>query len=336
MDFKLFLAVVKRYKRVVISGTVLAIVLSVLSYGTPGLKGGKPTIVPRGTEVWQGDAEILISEEGFPYGRAVTQVIPGKGVDVPAQTYGDEAYLSSLSSVYAAMANGNALQQQVAKETHIAVCPAKVTCGTVVAAEVADPNTSAPLPLVTVTASAPTATDAAKLATTTISVLRNEITQQEAASGTPVDQRVEVQTLKSGSPATLTQGHSKSIPILVLFAVLAASIALAFILNNHSEDPVRSTRRRLDEGLGQGGLGTGAGNGRVAEPEHGLLQTRGGRTQLIGLRRGASGTRLANEENAAHRTVAEESSATDRRWAWSDRTPPHPPPPSGIEPESRD
>ena len=87
MDFKLFLAVVKRYKRVVISGTVLGVVLSVLSYGMPGLKGGKPTIIPRGTEVWQGDAEILISEEGFPYGRAVTQVIPGKGVDVPAQTY---------------------------------------------------------------------------------------------------------------------------------------------------------------------------------------------------------------------------------------------------------
>ena len=89
--------------------------------------------------------------------------------------------------------------------------------------------------------------------TTTVSVLRSEITQQQAASGTPVDQRVELQTLKSGSPATLAQGHSKSIPILVLFAVLSASIALAFILNNHSDDPVRSTRRRLDEGLGPDG-----------------------------------------------------------------------------------
>ena len=71
MDFKLFLGVLKRYKRVVISGTVLAVVLSVLSYGTPGLKGGKPTIIPRGAEVWQGEAEVLISQAGFPYGRAV-------------------------------------------------------------------------------------------------------------------------------------------------------------------------------------------------------------------------------------------------------------------------
>ena len=66
MDFKLFLAVLKRYKRMVISGVVLAVVLSVLSYGTPGLKGGKPTIIPRGSEVWEGEAELLISQAGIP------------------------------------------------------------------------------------------------------------------------------------------------------------------------------------------------------------------------------------------------------------------------------
>ena len=60
------------------------------------------------------------------------------------------------------------------------------------AAEVADLNDRVPLPLITVTASAPTAADAAKLATTTVSVLRSEITQQQAAAGTPVDQRVAV------------------------------------------------------------------------------------------------------------------------------------------------
>lgn len=351
MDFKLFLGVVKRYKRIVISGSVLAVVLSVLSYGMPGMKGGKPTIIPRGSEVWQAEAELLISEEGFPYGRAVTQVIPGKGTSIPPQTYGDEGYLASLSSVYAAMANGTSLQHEVAAEAHVPVCPSGVTaagssttassagpCGTVTAAEVADPNTSTPLPLVTLTASAPTAGDAAKLATTTVSVLQSNITQQQAAAGTPVDQRVRLQTLQSGAVATLTQGHSKSIPMLVLFAIVSASIALAFILNSHSEDPVRSTRRRLDEGLApDGGLAVaGGGNGRVGEPEHGWVQTRG-RTQLIGLRRGVSGTRLANEEAAAtQRAVAEESSAADRPRAWSDRTLPHAPHAPAFETKSRD
>ena len=52
MDFKLYLGVLKRYKRVLIAGAVVAVVLAVLSYGTPGLKGGKPTIIPRGAEIW--------------------------------------------------------------------------------------------------------------------------------------------------------------------------------------------------------------------------------------------------------------------------------------------
>ena len=241
MDFKLFLGVLKRYKRMVISGTVLAVVLSVLSYGTPGLKGGKPTIIPRGSEVWQGEAELLISQEGFPYGRAVEQVTPGKGTSIPSEPIGDENYMASLSSIYAAVANGNDVQHQVATEAGVPLCSLLVgvirPCGTVVAAEVADLNTGAPLPLLTLTASAPTAVDAAKLATATVSVLQREITQQQAAAGTPVDQRVELQPVKSGTPATLIQGYSKSISILVLFAVMAASIALAFIRNNHSDDP---------------------------------------------------------------------------------------------------
>ena len=102
---------------------MLAVVLSVLSYGTPGLEGGKPTIIPRGSEVWQGEAELLISQEGFPYGRAVQQVEPGKGTRFPLETIGDFNYMASLSSVYAALANGNSVQQQAAREAGVPLCP---------------------------------------------------------------------------------------------------------------------------------------------------------------------------------------------------------------------
>jgi hypothetical protein len=151
---------------------------------------------------------------------------------------------------------------------------------------------------------------------------------------------VQLQTVNTGATATLTQGPSKSIPMLVLFAVIAASIALAFILNNNSDDPVRSTRQRLDEGLD----GTGAfpmprnGNGHVAEPGNGLAQTGGARMKLIGLRRdpSISGSRAADEENdGEQRAAADGSSATDGRRAWSDRAP-HILRGSRSEAESRD
>ena len=323
MDFKLFLAVIKRYKRMVIGGVVLAVVLSVLSYGTPSLKGGMPTVIPRGSEIWQGGAELLISQVGFPYGRAVTQVTPANG-STPAQPIGDYNYMASLSSVYAALANSTSVQHQAAAQAGVTLCPSTLPCGSVQSAEVDNISDGAPLPLITVISSAPTAAAAAKLAVSTVSVLRGDITQQQNASGTPADQRVELQTIKSGSPATLAKGPSKSIPILVLFAIVSASIALAFIRNNHSEDPVRSPRRRLDEGLvpDDGRAFAGDGNGRIAEPEHGRVHTGSGSMQLRGLRRTGSATQLPEDENGApQRAASEGPSATHRRWAWSDRQP---------------
>lgn len=294
MDFTLFFGVVKRYKRVVIPGALLAVVLAVLSYGTPGLKGGKPTIVPRGSELWQGTGEILVSQSGFPYGRAASQVIPGKGTTTPPEVVGDPSYMANLSSVYAALANGTYVQNQVAAETHVRLCPQTVSatgssspasgtaaCASVVAAGVAQPGTGNPLPLITLTSSAPTAGEAATLAATSISVLQSDITKEQVAAGTTADQRIVLQTIMTGAPATLTQAPSKSTSMLVLFAVLSASIALAFILNSHSKDPVRSTRRRPDEGVGpDGGLSvSGADYGRAAQPEHGRIQTGGAKLQ---------------------------------------------------------
>jgi hypothetical protein len=338
MDFKLFGAVLMRYKRMVIAGVVLAVVLSVLSYGMPSLKGGKPTVIPRGSEVWEGEGELLISQQGFPYGRAVNQVTPGKASS-PSLPIGDFNYMASLSSVYAAMANGTSVQHQAAAQAGVTLCPSTQPCASVEAAEVDDMSDGVPLPLITLTSSAPTAAAAAKLATSTLSVLRGAITQQQNTSGTPADQRVELQTVKGGSPAVLAQGPSKSVPILVLFAIVSASIALAFIRNNHSEEPVRSTRRRLDEGLVPDGWPAyaGDGSGRTAEPERGRIHTGSGSMQLLSLRRAGSAPRPADDEEIAapQRAAADEPSATHRRRAWSDRQP-HFLRGSGFERDTRD
>ena len=188
------------------------------------------------------------------------------------------------------------------------------------------------------TSSAPTAAAAAKIAVSTLTILRDDIAQQQNASGTPADQRVQLQTIKSGSPATLAKGPSKTVPILVLFAIVSASIALAFIRNNHSEEPVRTTRRRLDEGLApdEGRAFANDGNRRTVEPDYGRVQTGSGGMQLLGLRRTGSATRLPEDENGApQRATSEEPSAIHRRRAWSDRQP-HFLRGSGLERETLD
>ena len=42
MDLRLFWAVTKRFKRVAIGGFLLAVVLAVLAYGTPGTRRDHP------------------------------------------------------------------------------------------------------------------------------------------------------------------------------------------------------------------------------------------------------------------------------------------------------
>lgn len=254
MDLQLYFAVLKRYKRLVIVGTVLGIVLAVLSYGTPAFVNGKPALVARGAEVWQGQAEVLLSQAGDPYGRAAEQYSSGSK-STPPEPIADTSYLAGLSAIYAALANGDQVQSQIKHEAGVP--------GKVLAAEVDDVNIGTPLPLVTLTSSAPTAAAAAKLADTAAAVLENTISEQQAAAGTDPTQRVDLDVVKNGSPATLFQGHKTSVPILVLFAFLAGTVALAFILNNNNAKPIRSTRKRAGEEVSNG---HGHGNGNVELP----------------------------------------------------------------------
>ncbi len=68
MDLSLFFSVLRRYKRVLLGGFVLATVLAILSYGQPTFSHGKPILVPRGPEVWQSQSQLLIAYQNDPYG----------------------------------------------------------------------------------------------------------------------------------------------------------------------------------------------------------------------------------------------------------------------------
>ena len=77
MDLPLFWGVIKRYKRLAIGGTLLAVLLAMLTYGTPSLSGGKPTIVPRTAPVYQSRAQLLISQYDGVFGRAAPPATMG-------------------------------------------------------------------------------------------------------------------------------------------------------------------------------------------------------------------------------------------------------------------
>jgi len=225
MDLSLFFQILRRRKKLVIGGTVLALVLAIFAYGQPGLVNGKPTIIPRGMETWQAQSELLITQSGDPYGSAVPQYTPGSAKsNSPPSLVGDPTRMSVLAPIYASLANGTAVQEMIEKQVRIV--------GRVSASASSDPYTGAGLPFLALTARATTGPGAIRLAMASSSILQHYVNQQQAAAGIAPSQRVLLQVVQTGNKASLIQGHKKTTPILVFVAIFCAVVAMAFILEN--------------------------------------------------------------------------------------------------------
>jgi hypothetical protein len=200
MDLRLFWAVTKRFKRVAIGGFLLAVVLAVLAYGTPGPGG----ITPHGTVTYESQAVLLITQSNGAYGRADSKTL----------SVGAPGYMASLSPIYAGLANGTAVQD--------AIRAARIP-GRVGASEGVDPQTGAYTPFVTLTAVAPTAADAGKLSQKAVAAFRSFVSQMEANSGVPSSTAVALEVVSNGLPPTIASQPKPTIPVLVFIAVMAGT-----------------------------------------------------------------------------------------------------------------
>ncbi len=212
MDLQLFLNVVWRSKWLVAFGTLIAITLAVLTYG-------------RSTEVWQGQSQLLITQASFPYGRAVQQYAIGSAkANIPAVPIGEASYMSALAPVYSALANGDAVQGQLRQQLHVT--------DSVKAENVINSTIGTNLPLVNLTATAPTRDRAATLVERAALILRTYVNQQQTAAQISPSQRVQLLILQSGANAQLVKGHKLSVAILVFLAVLTGVLTLVFVREN--------------------------------------------------------------------------------------------------------
>lgn len=210
MDVGLFIAVVWRSKRLLLGGALLGAVLAVLTYGTPGFSSGKPTLTPRGGEVWQGESQLLITQSGFPYRQSSEAAEPVHS-------------LASLSPIYASLANGELVQDEI-QQLRVP--------GSVKASEDIDLAASSFLPFVNFVATAPTRSDAEKLAHGAAVTFQGFVARQQASAGIPSGHRIELVVVGSGRSAKLAEGHKVSIAILVFFVVLIATISVIFLKEN--------------------------------------------------------------------------------------------------------
>jgi hypothetical protein len=243
MDLKLFWAVAKRYKRISIGGTILAVVLAVFAYGTPGPGG----IRPRGEVTWEAKAQLLLTQANGVYTQSDATAIQAQG----------PTYMSSLSPIYAGLANGSAVQA--------AVKAAKVP-GKVSATEGVDANTGAYTPFITLTASGPSPADAAKLSKIGIAAFQKYIYETEVAAGVAPSSRISLAVISNGIPPVIGSKPKPTIPVLVFLAIMSGMVMLLFSLENHDPQSAAKLGRVPAAGLNGAALPYNEHNGPTPVP----------------------------------------------------------------------
>lgn len=241
MDLKLFAAVLRRHKKVVLGGFLLGAVLAVFAYGKPAFVHGKPTIVPSGAETWQTQSQLLITQRNDPYGDVVDGLPLNSDGKVsprnPTLQVGGVGYLASLSPVYAEIANGDLVQSKVHR-----FLPAAA----LVATPVTDPTSGLLLPVVQLTVTGDSEAIVQRVAAIAATTLTGYVVSRQAAAAVPAAQRVQLSPVQNGFQLKLVKGHKPTVPMLVFVAVLAAAISLAFVLENFKITAARAGRGSSD------------------------------------------------------------------------------------------
>lgn len=209
MDLAHFSRVLRRFRLLVAVGLVLGIVLALYSYYKISFDNGKPVLTPRKAAVWQAPSTIFLASVQ------------------PVRTYSDPGRFIGLAPLYAQFANGDPVQQATRRH-----CPRLAGGYTAVPAADNTFGVVNGLPMISMIGTATTPGAAVKAARCATETFITYMQDQQVANRIPQSLRVRMTVIKAANEASLVVPRKKTLPIVVLVAVLFATIALAFVLEN--------------------------------------------------------------------------------------------------------
>jgi hypothetical protein len=238
MDLGRFIQVAWRFRLLLGIGFTLAILLAVLSFARVGSGG----LQPREQETWLSASTLLVTQEGFPWGRAILdETVPLQGTtdsngesDVVPR-FGDPGRYSGLASLYAELAKADEVQAEVAEGSK----PGQYYESMVVQ----QPGSSASLPMIYIKGYGPTPEDATDTAGRASRAFIDYIEREQSKNKISDDKRVEVVVTKQATTPEIFKKRSFVRPIMLFLLVSMAFLALAFAFEN------LRTRRPQDEEL---------------------------------------------------------------------------------------
>lgn len=223
MDLRLFARVLWRFRIVTGIGLALAVVLAGLTLFRVGPHG----LTYRRQETYLSYARLLVTQQGFPWGRlgVAPAAAPGVALDRRADPvpFADPGRLASLAQIYSNLADSDAV--------HALMQRFGAPPGTTEAAPLLDTRADA-LPVISIAAHASTPRRAMALAAAESKALTRFIVAEQAANGIAPTDRVKLAQIMAPGHAALEKGRSLALPVVVFVAVLLGAFGLAFLLEN--------------------------------------------------------------------------------------------------------
>jgi capsular polysaccharide biosynthesis protein len=217
VDLPLYARVLWRHKGILIVGFILALTLAFLSVVRVSPSG---KIAYRQHQRFVSYVKLLVSQEGFPWGRST---LTGSRTS----SFADPSRFSELSIIYANLAVSDDVVRIVRENGGLPLTD-KILADPVIAND----SSGSVLPFVQISAISTSPGDAVGLARRETASFLTYLRQQQVANQISPENRVAVQVVNAAQKAKLYSGRSKVPPMIAFVLVMALTTGIAFTLEN--------------------------------------------------------------------------------------------------------
>lgn len=223
MDLNHFLAVLRRFRGLLIAGVAVSLLLTLAATAKVEMRHGVPSVAFRKSEEWASETRLLLSQPQFNAARLQRSgVDPATALNLQSAS---DARLPGLASLYSNYVAGDGVQKAVLDRTRLG--------GALESSVVqVSPTNDALLPIISIVGVADTPAHSVKLAVMARQSLAAYVDRQQGEQGVPTTGRVHLTVLNAANQPALIRPHSKTLPVAVFLVVLFAFVGLAFVLEN--------------------------------------------------------------------------------------------------------
>jgi hypothetical protein len=233
VDISQHLAVLRRWRKVIVASVFLGAVLAALFTIKFPPAGGK--LEWRRPEKWQSTSRIFVTQSGFPWGRTTlpgggtstdlgTQLDESKKVqsDPNAPDYADPSRLSLLAVIYSFISQSNTISEIGGK---------RLPPGGSVTALPINNNQVGTLPIIELTTTGFSEKAASDLNVERTHALTDYLARQQDANQVPVGQRVKLAVLNKPE-ATMVSSHGMALGFALVFLALVGGVSTCYVLES--------------------------------------------------------------------------------------------------------